>query len=522
MLRQTGYLSYSCRSRSGYVLFAVLIVVVVLTLVAYQYAEAMAGQNQAAVRAHEIEQAKANAVSGVHWACSVLSDPNSIGTNFTDSADKFSAQTVGDATGIYGGGRFSLVNVSDSGDGTDSYTRRYGLSDESGKININALILLDPTGTILHDILMKLPNMTEDIADAIVDWVDADSTTRPAGAEDDYYAGLSPAYHIKNGPLNSIEELLLIRDITPDLLYGADRNRNGVQDSNESSDGTGFTRGWSEFLTCYGRELNTDSTGVQRTNLNDTDVVKCSEALTAALGQELSDYIMYFRFSGSATTAISPLPANQVAAPVSSLRDLVKARVDGNFPSRRKISSVFSIVGTQIALPRAANSPPQVPTQVVACPINDTQSLKKVVQILLDKFTVSEDLELTPSINVLTAPKQVLSALPGLTESDVTNLLSSRPAPGGTDDTAAWMLTEANLDITKFRNVARFVTGRSGAYRVQSVGYFAQPNGPSARAEAVIEYVVSADANNVTQGRPRIVYYRELNELGRGFTDLPR
>ena len=520
MLRHT--VTRSSRSRPGYVLFAVLIVAVVLTLVAYQYAEAMTGQLQAAVRAHEIEQAKANAVSGVHWACSVLSDPNSIGTNFSDAADKFSAQKVGDSSGGYGGGMFSVMNVADTGDGTNTYTRRYGLSDESGKININALILLDPTGQLLHDTLMKLANMTEDIADAIVDWVDADSTTRPAGAEDDYYSGLAPAYRIKNGPLNSLEELLLIRDITPDLLYGADRNRNGVQDTNETSDGSGFTRGWSEFLTCYGRELNTDSTGVQRINLNDTDVKKCSDALTVAVGQELSDYIMYFRFSGTSTTAPATLPANQVAAPVSSLRDLVKSRVDGNFPSRRKISSVLTIVGTQIPLARAPNTPPNIPTQVVACPINDTESLKKIVQVLLDKCTVSEDLELTPSINVLTAPKEVLAALPGLADSDVTNLMSSRPAPGGTDDTAAWMLTQANLDVTKFRNIARFVTGRSGAYRVQSIGYFAQTNGPTARCEAVIEYVVSTDANNVTQGRPRIVYFRELNELGRGFNDLPR
>jgi hypothetical protein len=44
-------------------------------------------------------------------------------------------------------------------------------------------------------------------------------------------------------------------------------------------------------------------------------------------------------------------------------------------------------------------------------------------------------------------------------------------------------------------------------YRVQSVGYF-DGKGPAARVEAVI------DANG---GRPRILAWRDLSELGRGW-----
>ena len=56
--------------------------------------------------------------------------------------------------------------------------------------------------------------MTPDVADAIVDWLDMDSSPRPYGAEDDYYTALSPPYHCKNGPLDSLEELLLVRGVT--------------------------------------------------------------------------------------------------------------------------------------------------------------------------------------------------------------------------------------------------------------------------------------------------------------------
>src|SRR5207249_2350667 len=86
-------------------------------------------------------------------------------------------------------GRFSLMAppaVDDAIGG--STTVRYGVIDESGKININALVALDSSGKVAHDALIKLPNMTEEIADAIIDWIDADDEQRPSGAENQYYS----------------------------------------------------------------------------------------------------------------------------------------------------------------------------------------------------------------------------------------------------------------------------------------------------------------------------------------------
>jgi len=51
------------------------------------------------------------------------------------------------------------------------------------------------------------------------------------------------------------------------------------------------------------------------------------------------------------------------------------------------------------------------------------------------------------------------------------------------------------------------VTARSQVYRVQSMGYF-DKGGPVARIEAVID---------TNAGQPRIVYWRDISELGKGF-----
>ena len=61
------------------------------------------------------------------------------------------------------------------------------------------------------------------------------------------------------------------------------------------------------------------------------------------------------------------------------------------------------------------------------------------------------------------------------------------------------------------QSLEQYITARSQVYRVQSVGHF-DSGGPTARVEAVID---------TNAGRPRIVYYRDLTGLGKGF-NLPR
>ena len=75
--------------------------------------------------------------------------------------------------------------------------------------------------------LMGLPGMTDDVADNILDWIDADDTARPNGVESQYYGQLNPPYQPRNGPPTSIEELLLVKGVTPELLFGRGRLRDG-------------------------------------------------------------------------------------------------------------------------------------------------------------------------------------------------------------------------------------------------------------------------------------------------------
>lgn len=100
---------------------------------------------------------------------------------------------------------------------------KISIYDESGKININALT--DVSGIILNNLLVNLgveKKTADSIVDSILDWKDADNLTRLSGAEDDYYTSLQNPYKAKNANFDNLEELLLVKGITSEILYGDD------------------------------------------------------------------------------------------------------------------------------------------------------------------------------------------------------------------------------------------------------------------------------------------------------------
>lgn len=95
--------------------------------------------------------------------------------------------------------------------------------DESGKISLNSLT--DASGVILNNLLVSLGSSPEDaaiIVDSILDWKDEDDLRRLNGAENDYYQSLKRPYKARNADFESLEELLLVKGMTAEILYGED------------------------------------------------------------------------------------------------------------------------------------------------------------------------------------------------------------------------------------------------------------------------------------------------------------
>jgi len=95
----------------------------------------------------------------------------------------------------------------------------YRITDEEARLNLNRA-----TPQIFGRLLAEVgvdQQTREVIVDSLLDWRDANELHRLKGAEsDDYYLTLPVPYRSKNANLDSVDELLQVRGVTPEILYG--------------------------------------------------------------------------------------------------------------------------------------------------------------------------------------------------------------------------------------------------------------------------------------------------------------
>ena len=133
---------------------------------------------------------------------------------------------------------------------------------EAGKVNINMV-----TDATLRKIIGQLGlegEARDVVTDSILDWIDPDEFIHLNGAENDYYQSLKEPYNCKNGYLDSIEELLLVRGVTADLFYGKKAKKEG---EGETEARTGLRDIFSIYSTGEQIDINSASVPVLKTVL---------------------------------------------------------------------------------------------------------------------------------------------------------------------------------------------------------------------------------------------------------------
>jgi general secretion pathway protein K len=152
------------------------------------------------------------------------------------------------------------------------------IKDHSGRIHINKLV--DTKGKVnknQRELLERFFNSEEfdlepedvgDILDAMTDWIDPDNEVTKFGAEDSYYQSLEKPYACKNGPMEFLDELLLVKGITRELFYG-EEGRPGI----------------SSYLTTHGQGL---------ININTAEPL-ILRSLSQHMDQEIVEEMVSFR-----------------------------------------------------------------------------------------------------------------------------------------------------------------------------------------------------------------------------------
>jgi type II secretory pathway component PulK len=315
--------------------------------------------------------------------------------------------------------------------------------DEAGKLNVN---------TASRAQLLGLPEMEEEIADAILDWRDQDEDPKAEGVEGGYYEQLPYPYRIRNGALRTVRELLLVKGVEEYLFYGEDTNHNGILDENEQDgaeslpddDGDDeLDRGWIDLLTCYSYEYNRDAQGTQRVNI--------SSANQRQLERDLG---------------LQP----------SHARWIVENRGNNGY------QSIGDLINNQT--PKTASGGGSG---------NQAQRLDlSTYQNIVDRITVSDEDIIPGRVNLNTAPREVLVALfggEGEGEELAENVMAYRAGFAYGMSSVGSLLNVSGVNVSDFKKVADQVSVRSPVYSIRCVARASQTavSGATAHQHVVVD-----------------------------------
>jgi len=533
--------------RRGFVLILVVVVIALLMLVGFTFSELMLTERKAAILSGRQAQALAAAESGLQMSRIFLlkdKDTQDQAGGWYDNASVFRGMLVVNDNSPSSRARFTIVApLLENGIPVGGI--RFGLENESCRLNLNILLQNDKSNknsspaensadsasqagnssaassagaassadsasssasSGARGILMNLPGMTEEIADAILDWIDADDQPRQYGAESEYYSTLNPPYQPKNGPLDTVEELLLVRGVNPWLLFGCDVNRNGRIDADEpstvnlpgvdNSDGS-MNQGWVQYLTLYSKEKNIKSDGTAKINLNQSDMQKLNTELQTVLSPEQAAFIVAYRQYG-------PYSGTQTGTTTISANNL-----DLSKQGSSNISSILDLIGAKVQIQLQGQRQPTV----YESPFTNTPSdMNAYLPILLDNTAVNTAKEIVGRVNINQAPKAVLMCIPSITEDIADEIIARRTMdPKGADASIlheTWLLSEGVVTLKQMKALMPYVTCGGDVYRIQAVGYF-EDGGVAARIEAIID----ASTQPAT-----VLFWRDISHLGRGFS----
>lgn len=533
-------------ARRGSALFVVLVVIVLLTLSAYTFTELMISEAHAVNMSGRDAQARMLADSGVELAAALLGNRSeSTAALVYHNPEAFAGMLVTDAETDRNRGRFTIVAPLEA-DATAAQVR-YGLIDESSKLNVNQVLSWGLDDEETQALLLSVPGMNEEIADAILDWIDEDDDAREYGAESLDYQEMAPPYYPKNGPLESLDELLLVRGVTPQLLYGEDANRNGLLDLNENDgdaslpldneDGL-LDLGWFAYLTVYSRESNLRADGTPKIDLNQMLLTELYDELVEELGADEAQFIVAFRLygpsnleeeeedspdatsrGGRATTGDSESDARLQQAAQGVARamfsgeggSITKGGMDLSQGASTEIVSLYDLIDAEVTGEIDGKE------QTLKSPwTSDASNLRENLPLLFDALSTTTVPYLEGRININQARAEVLAGIPEMTAAIIEGIVTSAmvgengelsDAIGEDRATTGWLLIQGLVDLPTMRKLDPYLTARGDVYRAQVLGHFDR-GGPVARIEAVID---------ATEIPPKIVSRRDLSGLGPAF-----
>ena len=400
---------------------------------------------------------------------------------------------------------------------------RYGAINESSKLHLMKVLEWETEKPgVGVTALMSLPGMDESTAEALLDWLDADDSARPLGAESEFYATLSRPLAPRNGVPVELDELLFVRGVTSQRLHGETAelpiNKGGSDSMHRNAPLESFTnqgsndpwtdwqgppsrvveydasaiRPWRELLTIHSAERNESYTGRERIFINNEDLDELHTQLVRSVSQEWADFIVLYRQYGPSSQTSS---RGNSEPPPSIIVDLQLA-------PGFAIENPVDLIGATIAIPSDDESEPDL---LVNSPVDaETIAFRNDIAQLFDLMTAFPGKRIAGRININEAPAEVLAALPGISDETVETIVSSRDRANQEVTERIhpiWLVTEGIVDLPTMRILLPNVTCGGDVYLAEIWG---RSEGETALAR--FETVLDASTDDCQS-----VYYRNLD-----------
>jgi len=382
---------------------------------------------------------------------------------------------------------------------------RVEAEDENAKLDLN---------TATEEMLTQLLGDPE-LVDAILDWRDEDDQPRPFGAESDYYQSLDYPYNAKNGPFSTVEELLLVCGVTPELFYGeealAGETALWVGETQTATETEEEIPPLRELFTVYSRDTNLDANGVTRLNLRTATKEQLQARLGEFLTEEEIEAILTYRDGEEATEEEQAgereqpggTEAEGAARPgatgpsggvgMGGTRPGGTLGGGGTWPQTRSRQRPEGLSGAGGIAPSTGERPtgeaetpsgerpggerPQAGRETAEEKFKTTGDLLKVpglsrekVQEIIDFLPVPALPVIRGRVNLNTASQAVLLALPGMTEEAVQDIITYRESADGPFESVGELLQLNSVTEEMFARLSDLVTTRSYAFRVRAYG----------------------------------------------------
>jgi len=209
------------KDNRGFALILTILIVSLVVVLTLQFNNSMWSDLYSSANLRDGIRLRFIARSGVNCALAVLSeDASSSDSDSLQEAWANSKELSLNSVTMFENGHFQVE-----------------ISDLSGKIQVNRLITKDGKYNEAQKMLLMRFLSSEqfqldsekvgNLIDAIKDWIDPDDDATRFGAENGYYQSLENPYSCKNGPMESLGQMLLIKGVTQELFYG-NEHRSGI------------------------------------------------------------------------------------------------------------------------------------------------------------------------------------------------------------------------------------------------------------------------------------------------------